>query len=146
MLKVVLILLAASAAFAADNPWAKVRDLKSGTEVRIFKKNSKQPVVAKLDEATDENLIIVVKNEQVAIPKEDIDRIDARPGSGSRITRESKTTTEMKTDSGVHVPGESPGPTTSSSSNVSFGSKPDFEIVYQKTAGSPPKTTAPQKR
>jgi hypothetical protein len=139
MREIILILFASIVAFAADNSWNKVRDLKSGTEIRIFKKSSKQPVIAKLDEATDENLIVVLKNEQVAIPKDDIERIDARPSGGSRITRESKTTTEMKTDAGARIPGESPGPTTSSSSNVSIGSKPDFETVYQKTAGVPPK-------
>jgi hypothetical protein len=138
MREIILILFASIVAFAADNSWNKVRDLKSGTEIRIFKKSSKQPVIAKLDEATDENLIVVLKNEQVAIPKDDIERIDARPSGGSRITRESKTTTE-KTDAGARIPGESPGPTTSSSSNVSIGSKPDFETVYQKTAGVPPK-------
>ena len=132
-------LFAASAAFAADKSWDKVRDLRSGTEVRIFKKSSKQPVIAKVDEATDENLVVVLKNEQVAIPKEDIDRLDARPSAGSRITRESKTTSEMKTDSGRRTPGDNAGPTMSSSSNVSIGSKPDFETVYQRTAGGPPK-------
>jgi hypothetical protein len=145
MLKGLLIAFTVTAGFAADYSWSKVRDLKSGAEIRVFKKNSKQPVVARLDEATDENLIVVLKNEQVAIPKDDIERIDARPSGGSRITRDSKTTTEMKTDTGARTPSDSPGPTMSSSSNVSIGSKPDFEIVYQKTAGGSPKKTPPQK-
>jgi hypothetical protein len=32
-----LLLLSATLAFAADDPWAKVKDLKTGTELRIIK-------------------------------------------------------------------------------------------------------------
>src|SRR5258708_7233770 len=102
----------------AENPWTKVKGMKSGSELRIFKKGGKQPLTAKFDEANDESIIIVVKNEQQSIPKEDIDRIDYRaPQKGSRITKESKTTTNtgaVNTDvrpappgQGVAVPGSS---------------------------------------
>src|SRR5271166_2568498 len=117
--------LAAIAAFAADDPWAKVHDLKSGTEVRIFKKGSPQPVVAKMDELKDDALLVVVKSEQVAIPKDQIDRVDARP-AGKRVTVNSKTET-TEPDTRPAPPGysaQTPGTTTSS--GVSIGSKPDF--------------------
>src|SRR5579864_286909 len=88
-------LLSASLVFAADDPWAKVKDLKTGTELRITKIGAKQPIMAKMDELTDENLLVIVKNEQTAIPRDRIERIDARPaGKSSRVTTESKTTTE----------------------------------------------------
>src|SRR5215831_9702774 len=89
-----LLLLAAAAAFAADNPWDKVKELKSGTEIRIARKGVAQPIEAKLDEVRDDAVVVVVKNEQKAIPKDEIDRLDARPkGGGSRITTETKSTT-----------------------------------------------------
>jgi len=43
-----MVLLAAVTAFAADDPWTKVRDLKSGTELRIFKKGGMHPSLAKM--------------------------------------------------------------------------------------------------
>jgi len=82
--------LAASAAFAANDPWGKVKDLKSGTELRICKKRTAQPILAKSDEVNDDNLTVVVGNEQVAIAKDLVDRIDYRTGKDSRITTGTK--------------------------------------------------------
>jgi hypothetical protein len=90
MTKLLLVLLAASTAFASDDPWGKVKDLKGGTELRIYKKGTAQPILAKSDDVTADNLIVVVKNEQIAIAKELVDRIDYRPNKGSRVTRETK--------------------------------------------------------
>jgi hypothetical protein len=39
----------------------------------------RSPVMAQMDEANEERILVVVKNEQVSIPKEQIDRVDARP-------------------------------------------------------------------
>ena len=122
--------------FAAD-PWAKVGEIKNGAELRIYKKGAKQPLLAKMDEVVDDKVIVVIKDEQVAIEKGQIDRLDARPvQTGSRITKETKTSTTDATRSasprdavlGPTTPG------TSSSSSLSIGSKPDFEIIYR----SPP--------
>ena len=142
MSRLLLFLFTALLAFAADNPWAKVKDLKTGTELRIFKTKAKQPILAKMDELTDESLVVIVKNEQTAIPKEEIDRIDYRPPqTGSRVTRESKTTTTT-TDLPEPVgPRPTPGasvPGMSSSSGVSIGSKPDFETIYRRAPTLPP--------
>jgi hypothetical protein len=82
-------LLACLPAWGADQAWTKVRALKSGTELRIYRRGEHRPLPAKLDEATDENLIIVLKNEQEAIPKDEIDRLDYRP-RGSRVTTDSR--------------------------------------------------------
>src|SRR5439155_23182426 len=131
--------LAAVALVAADDPWAKVKDLKSGTELRVFKKGSAQPVLAKMDELTDDNLVIVVKNEQVAIPREQVDRVDYRPPqTKSRLTADTK--------SKVSDPDTTPGPpghgsrtpTTSSSTGLNVGSKPDFETIYRRPASAAP--------
>ena len=122
----------------AEDSWSKVRELKSGVEIRIFKKGSSQPILAKADEATDDKLMAVVKNEQVAIPKIDIDRVDARPAQTSRRiskeTRESNTEPNKEAISTAHprVP-DVPGST--SSTNFSIGGKSDFETIYRRSSG-----------
>lgn len=130
--------LAAVGAFAADDPWKKVRDLKGGTEVRIYKKGSTQPVLARMDQLTDENLVVVVKNEQVAIHRDQIDRIDYRPAGKSRVTSETKSkVTDPDTRPGPMGSG-SPAPGTTTSTSVGIGSKADFEEIYRRPT-SPPK-------
>ena len=123
-----LLLIAFSAllAFAADDPWVKLKEIKSGTELRVFKRGSAQPLLVKMDEATDERLVIVNKTEQTSIAREEIDRVDARPSNKRPVTRESKA-------SGGETPGSS-----GLSSSLSIGGKPDFETVYRRPA-TPPK-------
>jgi uncharacterized sporulation protein YeaH/YhbH (DUF444 family) len=135
MRRVALIALAVNLLFAADNPWAKVQELQSRSELRIFKKGAREPLTATFDEANAERILIVVKNEQMAIPKEEIDRIDARP-SGKTTSKAVKETTVKTADpdytphppGGVQVPGES------YNTSISRGSpsKPDFETIYRR--------------
>ena len=136
-----LILLSALAVFAADDPWAKVKDLKAGAEIRVYKKGSSQPMAALMGDLTEDNLIIVVKKEQSAIPRDQIDRIDARPPAGRRMTTQ---TTTKQTYPDANSAGPSPNkgadvPGSSTDTNVSFGSKPDFETVYRRPTGGPKK-------
>ena len=129
MLRILFVLLTTIVALGAEDPWAKVREIKSGTELRIYKKNARQPVLAKMADATDESLIVVVKNEQTAISKDQIDRIDYRPPQrGSRVTRETKSTTET-----TGAAQGSSGTSNSTSSSVNIGSKPEFETIYRRT-------------
>ena len=131
MSRMLCLFLAGAALFAADDPWAKVRDLKSGTELRIYKRGTPQPVLAKMDQLTGENLIVVVKTEQVAIARDQIDRVDYRPVK-PRITTETKTkTTEPDTTPGPPGHG-SRTPGTSSSTSFGVSSKPDFEEIYRR--------------
>ena len=126
-----LLLLAASAAFAADE-WTKVREIKSGTELRIIKKGSRQPILATMDEATEDRLSVATKKEQISIAKEDIDRVDARPSKPSGgVRNESKTTEENPQPARPGMPDVTPGQTRRSS-NVSFEGKPNFETVYRR--------------
>jgi len=139
--KSLLVLLAAMAVWAADDEWAKVKALKTGTEIRVFKKGSMQPVMALMGELTDDNLIVLVKKTQTAIARDQIDRIDARPAGGSRITKET-TTKETYPDAKSAGPSPQKGPDvpgTSTSTSVSIGSKPDFETVYRRPTGQPKK-------
>ena len=139
MSKFLLLLTTAALAFGADNPWAKVKDLKTGTEIRVYKVGGKQPIVAKMDELTDESLIVVLKNEQKAIARDEIERIDARPApTGSRVIKETKTTSDLPEPVGPRpTPGGSSVPGTSSSSGVYTSGKPDFETIYRRTAAPP---------
>jgi hypothetical protein len=127
--------LAAPALVAAEDPWKKVAELKTGAEVRIIKKAAGQPVLATFDELTEENVIVVVKNEQVAIGRDQIDRIDARPPQpGSRIRSESQSTVKDP-DANRRLPTDSRAPRTETSSGLSMVGKPGFETVYRRTAG-----------
>src|SRR5947208_6775757 len=92
MRKIVLFFACTLLAFAADDPWAKVKEIKSGTELRVYKKGSAQPLLVKMDEATDERLVFVDKKEQTSIAREEIDRIDARPSGKRPVTKETKST------------------------------------------------------
>ncbi len=121
-------------AFAADDGWAKVKALASGTELRIGKIGSRTPILAKIDQATDESLIIATKTEQLSIPKDQIAKVEYRPPqTASRIVKETKTdNTPLATDAARPSPGptRTPGPSGSSSSSVSIGGKPDFQVLW----------------
>jgi hypothetical protein len=124
-----LLLVAGLAAFAAGD-WDKVKDLKTGAELRVYKKGSTQPLSAQMVEVTDDNLVVLVKKTETAIPKDQIDRIDARPLSGNRVTKE---TTEKD---GVGPDGSQ---TSSVSTGYSIGGKPDFATVYRRSPAPPEK-------
>ena len=138
-----LFLLVAAAAWAADDAWSKVKALKTGTELRVYKKGSTQPILAQMDELTDDNLVVIVKKTQTAIARDQIDRIEARPQAGSRVTTETttkETVPDAKSASAQPSPGHGPDvPGTSTSTNVVVGSKPDFELVYRRAQGAPKK-------
>lgn len=120
----------------ADDPWAKVKAIKSGTELRVYKKGSAQPLLVKMDEATDDRLVFVNKNEQTSLDKEDVERIDARPSNKRVTTKETKETmSDSNADPRSAIPGPQPnrpGPTGSSSTSLTMGGKPDFETVYRR--------------
>ena len=137
------LLIAVASAWAADDAWSKVKALKTGTELRVYKKGSMQPILAQMDELTDENLIVIVKKTQTAIARDQIDRIEARPQAGRRLTTETttkETAPDAKSASAQPSPGHGPDvPETSTSTNVSVGSKPNFEVVYRRAPGTPKK-------
>jgi hypothetical protein len=136
----ILLLASATAAVCADDPWTAVIKLKSGTEIRVLKKGSMQPVLGKFDEANGERLLLVVKNEQVAIPKDQVDRVDARNAQpGGRVKVEGKTTTDDPQAAKEPAVGMNAQPVagTSVTSGVSIGGKPEFETVYRRPMGAP---------
>ena len=130
MRKLALFLCAALLALGADDPWAKVKELKTGAELRVFKKGAAQPLLVQMDELTDDNLVVIAKNQQTAIPRDQIERVDYRPSGKSRVTKE--TTSKVNDAAGAT------GPSNSTSSNLVIGSKPDFETIYRRPP-TPPK-------
>ena len=132
MARLFIVLMSAVALFAAADPLAKLRELKSGAEIRIFKKDAKQPVNAEFHEFTGETLIVVIKTEQTSIPLADVDRMDARPVStASRITSETKVTDHPTNEPATPVArGGATNRTTSS--GVSISGKPGFETIYRR--------------
>lgn len=128
-----------SALFGADDPWTKVKELKSGTEIKITRVGTKEVWVGKMDEANDERILLVLKNVQMAVDRADVLTLEARPGTGRRMTKES---TVKQTDASaelakpkVPVPGSKPTPQLDSySSSVGFSSKPGFELIYRKSS------------
>ncbi|MFN0104574.1 MAG: hypothetical protein ACKV2U_21110 [Bryobacteraceae bacterium] len=123
-----------SGSFGADDGWAKVKALASGTELRIGKVGTRAPILAKMDQATDESLIIATKTEQISIAKEQIEKIEYRPAqTGSRVTRETKTdNVPLAKDAARPTPGpaRTPGPSGSSSSGVTISGKAEFQLIW----------------
>jgi hypothetical protein len=127
-----LLMVAAAVAFGAtDSSWSKVRDLKTGGEIRVYKKSAKRPVSAIFDQATDESLIVMIKDEETSIPKDEIDRIDYRAPKPGRIKKENRTKINDLDLAAPRVRGAAPMPTTSTSSGITFSGKGDFETVYR---------------
>jgi hypothetical protein len=128
-----IMLLVSLAAFAAENPWAKVQELKSGQEMRIVKKGSVQPVMAQFSELSDENLVVIVKDTQKAIPRDEIERIDARPmHKGSRVKSHTKVETPPLGTGNTPQERNTSRASQSTSSGFSIEGKPGFETIYKR--------------
>ena len=140
MPRIALLMFMSTLLWGADHPWAKVHELKSRSELRIYRKGAREPLMATLDEVNEDRILIVVKNEQMSVPKEDIDRLDARP-SGKTPSKFVKETTVKTTepDYTPHPPGGAnvPGESYTTSVSRSSGSKPDFETVYRRPPVTP---------
>ena len=137
-----LLLAATAALFCADDPWTAVTKISSGTEVRILKKGSTTPVIGKFDEADGDRVLLVVKNSQISVPKDQIDRLDARPSASRTVKIEGKNTVndpQAAKEPQAGMNGHPDGPSTSSATSISMGSKPDFEMVYRRATGAPKK-------
>ncbi len=125
-----LLMLAGLVAFGAEDEWAKVKALKTGSDLRVYKKGSTQPVTAQMADLTDESLVVIVKKTQTAIPKDQIDRIDARPAGGNKPVKETTTKETIGADG---------QPSQSTSTGYSWGDKPGFETVYRRPPPAPKK-------
>ena len=129
MLKTLLLILAAAAAFGADDPWAKVKDLKTGTDLRVFRKGKPQPLMVQMGELTPDNLVVIQKKTEMAIPREEIEEVDSRPAKS----------TWTKNESTSGTPNPDGTNSSSYSSGYSKGSRGDFEVVYRRPVPPPKK-------
>ena len=129
MLKIFLLMLAATAAFAANDPWQKVKDLKSGSDLRVFRRGTTQPLLVQMGELTDDHLVVIDKKAEKAIPRDEIDRIDSRPPKATWVKEE-------KTGNTVSPDGSN---SSSYSSGYSKGSRGDYETIYRRPAPPPKK-------
>ena len=128
----VLLMLGTMTALPAEDAWAKVRELKSGIELRIYKANSKEALEAKFERAGDDSLIVTTKSQELSVPKEDIDRVDVRRADGSRLkTRANRKVAPKGAETSQNT---IPGGTTTVTTGLSFPSKPGFETVYKRPA------------
>ncbi|HEY3836875.1 MAG TPA: hypothetical protein VGL72_09905 [Bryobacteraceae bacterium] len=124
-MRAILFLLAAAAfTFGADvkndDPWAKVKDLKSGSDIRVYKVGVAQPVVAKSGDVTEDRVIVIIKNEETGIRKKDIDHIDYHPPGNKPTKSQTRTQTH-----------DASGSSDSYSSNLSWG-RDGWQTIYQR--------------
>jgi hypothetical protein len=130
-------ILVAALLLGADSSWTRVKDLKGRSELRVYKKGAREPINATFEDANDDRIIVVVRNEEVAIPKADIDRIDARPMKAPRKLTVDSTTKQTDPDPVPHPNPTAPVPGASSSSTISVGdSRPNFETIYRRPEGA----------
>ncbi len=134
MPKGLLLLLIGTAAWCASEGWGKVGEIKRGTELRIYQTSAKHPLSATMDEEREDAVVVIVKNAQIAIPKAEIERIDARSGRPeSRVSHETKSGRESR-PSIAGAPQTWGRAASSTSATVKISSKPDFETVYRRAA------------
>ncbi|RPJ19744.1 MAG: hypothetical protein EHM35_20320 [Planctomycetaceae bacterium] len=133
MKRLALLLLTAMAALAAEDSWVQVQELKSGTDLRIYRVNVKEPLLAKFDQASDESLIVIIKNGQVSIPKEQIDRLDCRRTPPNRLVKETRTDRKIARKGAEISNNTIPGATTSVKTRLEIPSKSAFEKIYNRT-------------
>jgi hypothetical protein len=127
-----LLALGAMAAAAAPDPWTKVREIRSGTEVRIVRDGVRQPIAAKFGEWRDQAIVVVINNGQVAIPRAEIERLDARPqAKRTKVESQSQATDVEAANRSAGQPGSGAHQGASTGGSVSF-SKPPFETVYRR--------------
>jgi hypothetical protein len=136
-----IVVLAGGLLAQSPSDWSKVMELATGSELRIYRGGLKKPLEAKMGEATEDRLVILLKNEQTSIERQEIDRIEWRSGKSS-VRREVSSSTDSGKVAGSGVP-DLPGQTTSgpsgsSSSSITYSGKGKFELIYVRPKAGPP--------
>lgn len=140
MFRILLLLVPVFMALGADDPWAKVSELKRGTQVWVYKTGAKQALAGTLDETREQSLVVILKNQQVAIPKDEIDRVAIRP-TKTRVTAESRTKTSDPTAKERDLdPEQGPGkPTQTTAGGIRLHPGSALQTIYQRQAETPKK-------
>ncbi|HYO81974.1 MAG TPA: hypothetical protein VES20_11260 [Bryobacteraceae bacterium] len=139
MLKLIAIAVCTTfACMAAEEPWTKVEKLQSGQELRVTTTGAAKPLEARFAELTGDRVVVVEKDTQRAIPRDQIERIDARPAKAKARIK-----SETKVEQGQLGTGLTPGdrntsrPAQNTSSGFSIEGKAGFENVYQRRSVRP---------
>jgi hypothetical protein len=125
MWKLAALVLATSFALAADkdaaaDPWEKVKNLKTGSDLRIYKTGATEPIIAKFGDVTERKLVVILKNTETAINKAEIERIDFQPPPSKPVR--TKTYDADSGSASLHISGST--------------SRDAWQTIYQRT---PPK-------
>jgi hypothetical protein len=94
MLKLTAVLLLASFSSLAADPWDKLKNLKTGSDLKIYKTAGGEPITAKSADVTETKVVVIIKNEETAIRKSEIARIDYQPPAGKHTKSKDYTVTE----------------------------------------------------
>ena len=134
MVRTFLFLIAAVAAASGDeDPWMRVRKLESGSDVRVYKSGKKKPVEGKFERASEESVVLLLKDAQVSIPKEQVERVDWRPvREGSGVAMETTRNVGTKEES---ITGRSKGstlPARSTATGIKIRPWVGYEPVYRR--------------
>ena len=119
--RVGLLLLALTAAWSAEDPWQKARELATGSDIRIYKQGSTKPIAGKIAGVGDGKVQVIVKSDQIAIRQAEIERIDYRPPKSKPVKSES---------SAISTDGF--GTNTTNTTSTSW-SRDGWQTVYRKT-------------
>ena len=66
MLKIAAVLVVLTAAWGADDPWQKAKQLAIGSDIRIYKLGSTEPVSGKMAGVGEGKVQLIVKKDQIA--------------------------------------------------------------------------------
>jgi hypothetical protein len=66
----------------ASDPWDKLTNIKSGSDLRIYRKGAAEFTAAKSAYVTERKVVVIIKNTETAIDKNEIDRVESRPPAG----------------------------------------------------------------
>ncbi len=124
-------------ALAADDPRKAVRDLAPKSEVRVWLAGESKPLEGSLDELTAESLVLITKKDQRSLDRQQIERIDSRPGA-VRVKRESSSTAPAAVPPAAEPPNlysrRANVPIGSVSSGVTVTGKWSWTTIYRRGA------------
>jgi hypothetical protein len=127
------ILLALAAAGAEDDPWARVRELARGVELRVWRTGEKQPLAARFDALSEESLVVIRRDGQAAIPRDGIERVECRAAdTGSRVAAEAHRVVGTSEEARLGRSKATALPPNSTSGGIRIHPRRGFETVYRR--------------
>lgn len=140
MVRTLLFLFAAIAAASGDeDPWTKVRKMESGSDVRVYRSGKKKPVEGKFEQASAESVVVLLKNAQVSIPREQVERVDWRPArNGGGVAMETGRHVGTREAAATGRSKDSNLPPRSTVTGIKIRPWVSYETIYRR-AEAPPK-------